>query len=170
MHLSAQKPDLIILNSETQALINGYGKRKPEKGERKKTSKCDSDFVGDGDWGGGWGGYLDVLGASLHCGPSLSLSLSLTHSLICLETQICSSCFLMTQAPLRTHIPAISRWLRGAVITVDQALLSFTLEWWRIWYGKRESRRARGWWRRGARGPIKSGPDLPTATGSSASS
>lgn len=46
MHLSARKPDLIILNSETRALING---------EREKASKCDSDFVGAsggfGDWG-----------------------------------------------------------------------------------------------------------------------
>ncbi len=168
MHLSAQKPDLIILNSETQALINGHGKRKLEKGERKKTSKCDSDFVGVGDWGVGGGGSCS--GSFTALWP-ISLSNSFSDSLAhMLETQICSSCFLMTQAPLRTHSPAISRWLRGAVITVDQVLLSFTVEWWRIWYGKRESRRARGWWRRGARGPIKSGPDLPTATGSSASS
>ncbi len=118
----------------------------------------------------GGGGVFRCSGSFTALWP-VSLSFSFPDSLAhMLETQICSSCFLMTQAPLRTHIPAISRWLRGAVITVDQALLSFTLEWWRIWYGKRESRRARGWWRRGARGPIKSGPDLPTATGSSASS
>lgn len=128
MHLSAQKPDLIILNSETQALINGHGKRKLEKGERKKTSKCDSDFGGLETEVGGFscsGSFTALWPVS----PSFSFSDSLAHML---ETQICSSCFLMTQAPLRTHIPAISRWLRGAVITVDQVLLSFTVEWWRI--------------------------------------
>lgn len=164
MHLSAQKPDLIILNSETQALINRHGERKREKGERKSPLSV-TVILG---WSGGDGGVW--LFWELHCivaHLSLSLPVSVTHTL---KKHICSSCFLMTQAPLRTHIPAISRWLRGAVISVDQALLSFTVEWWRIWYGKCESRRTRGWWQRGARGPIKSGPDLPTATGSSASS
>lgn len=75
--------------------------REREKGERKKTSKCDSDFVGV-EVRGGVGGVFGCSGSfTALCPVSLSFSVLLTHML---ETQICSSCFLMTQAPLRTHI------------------------------------------------------------------
>lgn len=148
MHLPAWKPDLIILNSVAQSLINGergghgLGERCWSSGGEKKTFKCDSE--------GRVGGNCIVL--------CLCLSLSRSLSNIW-ETWICPSSFLMTQAPSgHSNTPQPSHaGCKRAVITLDQDFL--------LWNGRKfdMASMSRDWWKRGIQGLLKRGPDLSIA-------